>query len=202
MEISWFCFDEAIKELKDTFELVEKVISDKHVESFIKNEYKPKKVQSQLTNMVDYDIETFKTIKSVPHSNWIYRLSKISGKYHRDLSEKEYQKCLNDFIVFKGVDNINEKLDYVLKFKGEAKRINNKTDKYNLYLIAHKRSGFDSYVVLNNLNQWRTVVSLIKNGSGIVSLNIFSGYVDPFEKLPQYFHFGCGILHIKDSLKT
>ena len=59
------------------------------------------KVQSQLTNMIVYDIETFSTIKCAPYVNCIYRLSKISGKYYRDISEKEYQKCLNDCIVFK-----------------------------------------------------------------------------------------------------
>ena len=152
--------------------------------------------------MIVYDIETFSTIKCVPYANCIYRLSKISGKYYRDISKKEYQKCLNDSIVFKGLDNINKGLDYVLQFKGEPKRIINKIVKYNLYLIAHKGSGFDSYVVLNNLPQWRTVVSLIKNGSGIVSLKIFNGFVDTVKKIPQYVHFRCGLLHIKDSLKN
>ena len=70
-------------------------------------------------------------------------------------------------------------LHYVLHIKGEAKRINNKLVKYNLYLLAHKGSGFDSYVVLNNLPQWRTVVSFIKNGAGIVSVKIFKGFLDP-----------------------
>ena len=194
-------FDRAIRELKDNFKVVDNVISDKHVKSYIKYEYKPKKNQSQLTNMIVYDIETFSTIKCVPHANCIYRLSKISGKYYRDISEKEYQKCLNDCIVFKGLDIINKMLDYVLQFKGEAKRITNKIFKYNLYLIAHKGSGFDSYVVLNNLPQWRTV-KLIKNGSGIVSLKIFNGYVDQNKKNPQYVHLRCGLLHIKDSLKN
>ena len=194
-------FDKAIKELKDNFKVIDNVISDKHVKSYLKYEYKPKKVQSQLTNMIVYDIETFSTIKCVPYANCIYRLSKISGKYYRDISEKEYQKCLNDCIVFKGLDNINKMLDYVLQFKGEPKRINNKIVKYNLYLIAHKGSGFDSYVVLNNLPQWRTV-KLIKNGSGIVSLKIFNGYVDQNKKVPQYVHLRCGLLHIKDSLKN
>ena len=92
-------------------------------------------------------------------------------------------------------------LDYVLQYKGEPKRINNKIVKNNLYLIAHKGSGFDSYVVLNNLPQWRTV-KLIKNGSGIVSLKIFNGYVDQNKKIPQYVHLRCGLLHIKDSLKN
>ena len=73
--------------------------------------------------MVVYDIETFNTIKCVPYANCIYRLSKISGKYYRDISEKEYQKCLSDCIVFKGSDNINKMLDYVLQFKGEPELI-------------------------------------------------------------------------------
>ena len=146
--------------------------------------------------MIVYDIETFNTIKCVPYANCIYRLSKISGKYYRDISEKEYQKCLKDCIVFKGIDNINKMLDYVLQLKGEPKRINNKVVKYNLYLIAHKGSRFDSYVVLNILPQWRTV-KLIKNGSSIVSLKIFNGYVDQNKEIPQYVHLRCSLLHIK-----
>ena len=35
-------FDRAIKELKDNFKFVDNFISDKHVKSFIKNEYNPK----------------------------------------------------------------------------------------------------------------------------------------------------------------
>ena len=68
-------------------------------------------------------------------------------------------------------------------------------------MIAHNGSGFDSYVVLNNPPQWRSVVNLIKNGAGIISLKIFNGYVDPVTKRLQYFHFRCGTVHIKNSLK-
>ena len=75
--------------------------------------------------MILYDIETFNTDRAVPYANCMYRLSIISGKYNRDISEKEYQKCLNDCVVFKGLDTINEMLDYVLQFKGESKRDNN-----------------------------------------------------------------------------
>ena len=91
-------------------------------------------------------------------------------------------------------------LDYVLQFKGEPKRNIIKIVKYNLYLIAHKRSGFDSYVVLNNLLQWRTF-RLIKNGSGIVSHKRFNIYVDPVKKIPQYVHLRCGWLHNKKYRK-
>ena len=120
-----------------------------------------KKVMSSLNTMVVYDIETFNTDRTVPYANCIYRLKKLSGKYNRDISEKVYQKSLNDCIVFKGLDNINKMVYYVLQFKGEPRRINNKIVKNNLYLLTHKGSGFDSHVVLNNLPHRRTV-SLLK----------------------------------------
>ena len=89
-------------------------------------------------------------------------------------------------------------LDHVLSLKGEAEKFNNKI--YNLYLIAHNGSGFDSYVVLNNLPQQRNV-NLIKNGAGIVSLKIFNGYVDEKKRIPQYVHFICERVHINSCLK-
>ena len=55
-------------------------------------------------------------------------------------------------------------------------------------MIAHNGSGLDSYVVLNNLPQWRSVVKLIKNGAGINSLKIFNGCVDPVKKFPNVFN--------------
>ena len=73
-------FDKAIKELKDNFKVVDNVISDKHVKSFIKYEYNPKKVKSPLTNIVVYDLETFNKNRAVPYCSCIYKLSKISGK--------------------------------------------------------------------------------------------------------------------------
>ena len=93
-------------------------------------------------------------------------------------------------------------LDHVLSLKGESKKVNKKIVEYNLYLIAHNGSGFDSYVVLNNLPQWRNVVNLIQNGAGIVfCLKIFNGYVDPVKKTPQYVHYRCGRVHVNSSLK-
>ena len=52
-------------------------------------------------------------------------------------------------------------------------------------MIAKNVSGFDSYVVLNNLPQLRSVVNLTKNGAGITSFKIFNGYVDEKKKYPN-----------------
>ena len=81
-------FDKAIEdELKPNFKVVHNVKSDKHVKCFIKYEYKPLESQSPLTNIVVYDLENFKKIRAVLFCSCIYKLSKISGKYHRYLTE-------------------------------------------------------------------------------------------------------------------
>ena len=171
------------------------------LKSFIKHEYNPEKFKSPLTNINIYDLESFNKIRAVPYCSCLYKLSKISGKYHRDISEQEYQKCVNDCVVFRGTICNNEMLDHVSLFKGEPKKVKNKNVEYNLYLIAHNGSGFDSYVVLNSLPQWRRIVKPVKNGRGIVSLKIFNGYVDPVKKIPQYVHFRCGKVHNNKSLE-
>ena len=58
-------YDKGIKELKDNFKVIDNVISDKHVKSYIKYEYKPKKSQSQLTNMIVYDLEILTLIELI-----------------------------------------------------------------------------------------------------------------------------------------
>ena len=70
-----------------------------------------------------YVLQSFNKIRAVPYCSSIYILSKTSGKYNRDTTEQEYQKCLNDCVVFKGTNCINEMLDHVLAFKGEPKRV-------------------------------------------------------------------------------
>ena len=87
-------------------------------------------------------------------------------------------------------------LDNVLSFKGEPNKVRSKIVENNLFLKAHNESGFDSYVLINNLNQWRSVVKLNKNGAGIISLKIINGYVDEKKKMPQYVFFRCGRVHI------
>ena len=115
-------FEKAITELRDNFKVLDNVISDKHVKSFIKYDYNHKKVKSPLTHIVVYDSETLNKIRAVPYCSCIYTLSKISGKYYRGISEQEFQKSLSDCVVFKGTDCNNEMLDHVLSFKGVPKK--------------------------------------------------------------------------------
>ena len=74
-------FNKAIEEMRLSSEVVDNIISDKRVESFIKNEYKPKRVQSQLTNMIVSDIEKFSSDRAFAFPNCKNGISKISGKF-------------------------------------------------------------------------------------------------------------------------
>ena len=66
---------------------------------------------------------TFNTDEAIPYGVNIYKLSKISGKYNRDITEREHEMCRIDSCVFKGTKCINDMLEYGLEFEGEAKRI-------------------------------------------------------------------------------
>ena len=43
--------------------------------------------------MTVYELETFNFDRAVPFADCIYRLSKISGKYNRDITQREFEKC-------------------------------------------------------------------------------------------------------------
>ena len=60
-------FNQVIEnELKPNFKVVDNIISDKYVKSFVKYEYNPKKIESPLTKIVVYDLETFNKIRAFP----------------------------------------------------------------------------------------------------------------------------------------
>ena len=87
--------------------------------------------------MITYILETYNKDRAVPYCSCIYKLSRISGKYNRDITAKEYHKYLNDCVVFKGIDCVYEMLDNVLTFKGEVEIVINKIVENNLYSSIH-----------------------------------------------------------------
>ena len=80
-------FNQAIKELKDIFKIVDNYITDENVNSHFIYQYKPKKIESHLTNFIVYDLETHKTDRARPYCISFYRLSKLAGRYDRDPTE-------------------------------------------------------------------------------------------------------------------
>ena len=195
-------FKDAIRELKDNFKVVDNYITEENVNSRFKYEFIPKQIESHLTNFIVYDLETYSTDRAHPYNMTFYRLSKIAGRYERDPTQEELQKSYNDTIAFSGDNCINDALDYCLKLKGEERKVKNKIVEYNLQMHAHNGSGFDTWIILNNLPCDKHIVDIIKNGKGIIELKVFNGLIHKNNKqIPQYLHFRCRMTHLNYSLK-
>ena len=195
-------FNQAIQELKNNFKIVDNYITEENVNSHFKYEFTPKKIDSHLTNFIVYDLETHNTDRARPYNMTFYRLSKIAGRYERDPTQEELKKSIDDTIAFAGDNCINNALDYCLKLKGEERKVKNKVVEYNLQMHAHNGSGFDTWIILNNLPCDKHIVDIIKNGKGIIELKVFNGPIyKNIKQFPQYLHFRCGMTHLNYSLK-
>ena len=118
-------FIRAMKELKDKVKIVDNYITEENVKSHFEYIYKPKKIESHLTNFIAYDLETHNTDRARPYVFCFYRLSKLAGRYNRDLTPSELEKCRKDTIAFDGDNCVEKALDFCLKLKGEEKKEKN-----------------------------------------------------------------------------
>ena len=170
-------FNQAFKELEDIFNIVDTYITGENVNSHFKYEFIPKKIESHLTNFFVYDLETYNTDKARPYCISFYRLSKLSGGYNRDLTSDEIDKCKIDTIAFDGDKSVSKPLDFCLTLKREERKVKNKIVEYNLQIHAHNGSGFDNWIILDNLDCDKHIVIIIKNGKGIIELKVFNGHI-------------------------
>ena len=182
--------------------MVDNCITEENFKSHFKYEFIPKKIESHLSNFIVYDLETHITDRARPYNMTFYRLSKIAGRYNRDPKPEELQKSIKDTIAFSGDDCINNALDYLSKLKGEERKVNNKIVEYNLQMHAHNGSGFDTWIVLNNLPYDKHIIEINKNGKGIIELKTFNGLIyKNIKQFPQNLHFRCGMTHLNYSSK-
>ena len=131
-------FNQAIEELKDNFKIVDNFISNTNVNFLFEYIYKPKEIESHLTNFITYDLETHNTDRARTYVFCFYRLSKLTGRYNRDLTPYELDKCKKDTIAFDGDNCVEKALDFCPKLKGEPyKDKKGKVLEYNLQLHAH-----------------------------------------------------------------
>ena len=138
------------------------------------------KVESQLNNVCVYDIETFNRDRAVPYAIGCFPISKLAvSKYTRNLTIEEIEKSLNDVKIFEGEDCITKMFKKLQDLKGEPKKIekNEKeiTAEYEMKMIAHNGSGFDSWIILDNLPELCRITSMIKTAKGIINIKIYNG---------------------------
>ena len=78
--------------MKDSFKTVDSFITEENVNSHFKYEFIPKKIDSQLTNFIVYDLVARKEVRTKPYIVTFYRLSKVAGRYERDPIQEELKK--------------------------------------------------------------------------------------------------------------
>ena len=71
-------FKQTIKNLEDIFKIADKYITNENVNCFFKYEFIPKGIESHLSKVTVYDLETRNTIRAGPNAISFHRLSKIS----------------------------------------------------------------------------------------------------------------------------
>ena len=195
-------FNQAIQELKKNFKIVDNYITETNVNSHFEYINKPKKIESHLTNFFVYDLETHNTDRARPYNMTFHRLSKIAGRYNRYPTFEKLEISKKDTIAFAGDKCTSNALAFCLKLKGEELKIRNKVVECNLQKHAHNGSGFDTWIILNNLDCDKRIVDVIKNGKAIMELKVFIGYVEKNNRqTPQYLHFRCGMTHLNYSLE-
>ena len=101
-------FNQAINELKAKFKIVDNYTTEENISYHFKYEFIPKKIESHLTNFITYDLQTHNMDRARPYVFCFYRLSKLAGRYDRDLTPDDLEKCRKDTIAFDG-DNCVEK---------------------------------------------------------------------------------------------
>ena len=110
-------FKDAIKELKDSFKIIDTFITEENVNYHFEFRYKPKKIESHLTNFFVYDLGTHNGDRTRPYVFCFYRFSKLADRYNRDLTRDEIDKCKKDTIAFDGDNCVEKALDFYLKLK-------------------------------------------------------------------------------------
>ena len=177
-------FIQIIKELKENLKVVHYYITEVNVKSYSEYIYQPKKIQSYLNKIIVYDLETHNTDRARPYVFCFYRLSKLAGRYYRELTHDDMEKCKKDAIAFDGDDCVEKALDFCLKLKGDERKYSkNKLLENNLQLQAHNGSGFDTWLVLNNLPCDKRIVIIIKNGKANIELKVLIGYTEKKTKI-------------------
>ena len=103
--------------MKDNFEKIDNYITEENVNSHFKYEFIPTKIECRLTNFIVYDLETHNTDRARLYVFCCYRLSKLAGKYKRDLSPYELENGKKYTFLIDCDDCNIEALDFLMKIQ-------------------------------------------------------------------------------------
>ena len=75
-----------------------------------------------MTSFITYDLETHNTDRARLYVFRFHRLIELAGRYNRDLTPYELEKCKKDPMVFDGDNCVSKALDFCSKLRGRKKK--------------------------------------------------------------------------------
>ena len=197
----------AAKDVEDNFKYVRNRINNTNLKNVIKYSFPFKEKHNELDNVFIFDIETGNVEnKATPYAIGLYDLSRLKYRYKKDLTEDEIITERNNVIKFKAYNGnpVTQMIEYINKNYTGDKIIHRNKSGANIVksnkitLVAHNSSGFDSYIILNNLLKNTALSSkIVKTDRGIIKLQFNAGNIN---KTPQYIKIVCRKSHISGSL--
>ena len=197
----------AAKEVENNFQYIRNRINNNNLKNIIKYSFPFKEKHNELDNVLIFDIETGNVEdRAIPYGIGLYDLSRLKYRYKKDLTDNEIITERKNVIKFKAYDGnpVVQMVEYINKnYTGDKIIHRNKSGvnivkSYRTTLVAHNSSGFDSYIILNNLLKNTALSSkIIKTDRGIIKLQFNSGKIN---NTPQYIKIVCSRSHISGSL--
>ena len=200
-----------VQEIDNNFKYVKNKLNENNLKQRILCRFPKHETIDQLENVFVFDLETHNDQEfAEAYATGLYDVNRLRDRWHRELTNNELVIERKNVTVFNASNGncIMNTLKYISEnYDGDERTYIDKdgdeiVSSYRLSLVAHKSSGFDSWVVLNSLVKELTDLKIIKTARGLISLSFRCGVkiVNTCE-IPQYVKFSCSKSHIKGSLE-
>ena len=200
-----------VDEIDKNFKYIKNKIQEDNLKQRIRYRFPKHEPIDQLENVFVFDLETHNDQEfAEAYAAGLYDVNRLRDCWYRDLPSDELvieRKHVNVFDASNG-NCIMNMLKYISEnYEGDERTYIDKdgdeiVSSYRLLLVAHIRSGFDSWIVINSLIKDITDLKIIKTARGLISLSFRCGFkkVNTVQ-VPQYVKFTCSKSHIKGSLE-
>ena len=160
-----------VDETDNNFKYVKNIINENNLKQRILYRFPKHETIDQLENVFVFDLQTHKDQEfAEAYAAGLYDVNRLRDRWRRDLTNNELiieRKHVTVFDASNG-NSVMNMLKYISEnYEGDERTYIDKDgdeifSSYRLLLVAHKSSGFDSWVVLNSLIKEITELKIIK----------------------------------------
>ena len=200
-----------VNEIDKNFNYVKNKRNENNLKQRIRYRFPKHETIDQLENVFVFDLETHNDQEfAEAYAAGLYDVNRLRDRWHRDLTTDELIIERENVTVFDTSNGncVMNMLKYISEnYDGDERTYIDRdgdeiVSSYELLLVAHSSSGFDSWVVLKSLIKDITDLKIIKTARGLISLSFRCGFkIVNTDEVPRNIKFTCSKSHIKGSLE-